>query len=116
MLKPGGVFGMNVIGDALNLAKVTYKLQLLFGDVHILATDPNYYFFARRAVDGASTRTSSVSPDELVERATAAGLDNIGGDLLRHDVARTEHYRVEEMLIGWLGAAEFLDRCTREVV
>lgn len=116
VLRSGGVFAMNVIGDALNLAKLTYKLQLIFGDVHILATDPNYYFYSRRTEGEPAGRTVVVSPEELVAKAEKAGLDRVGGDLLRHDVARTQHYREEETLIGWLGPTEFLDRCLKEVV
>jgi len=128
---------MNVIGDESNLHNLTERLLRVFGDVHILATDPNYYFYSRKCCDNdaaaaaaadvgvssggvASTRgvrgRGHVSPDELMVSAAKAGLSEVSGDCLDLNVATTERHRRNETLIGWLAADEFLDRCTREVV
>ena len=108
---------MNVIGDADNLDKLTRRLLSVFGDVHILATDPNYYFFSRKTNDKKRGAVSQhVTPEELLANAVEAGLSVVSGDCLALNVARTAHYRDKETLIGWLAADEFLDRCAREVV
>lgn len=108
---------MNVIGDADNLDQLTRRLSSVFGDVHILATDPNYYFFSRKTNDGNRRAVAKhVTPEELLDSAVEAGLSVVSGDCLALNVAKTAHYRDKETLIGWLPAHEFLDRCTREVV
>ena len=71
-MKPGGVVAMNVIGDAINLASITLKFRHVFGNVHVLATDPNYFFYAVAQDHGtgngptSATPPVSLSPDEVI--------------------------------------------------
>lgn len=40
VLKPGGVFAMNILGNGPTLSKIATRMNTVFGDVHVLATDP----------------------------------------------------------------------------
>lgn len=108
-LKFGGIFVVNVIADAENLEMVARKLRTVFGNVQVLATDPNYYFYSRK---GAGDE-AEFSARELQDLANDAGLGDLAQDILA-EVLETDHYRTEEILIGWLSFDEFVCRLKTE--
>ena len=111
VVRSGGVVAMNVIGDATNLAAITLKFMRVFGNVRILATDPNYYFISRVS----PSRTADVdSVADVLTSARKAGLLRVCGDMLTTVLLKTDAMREEERLIGWLSPEEFLERLKTE--
>eukprot|EP00040_Diaphanoeca_grandis_P019833 m.105046 g.105046 ORF g.105046 m.105046 type:complete len:461 (-) comp27616_c0_seq1:53-1435(-) len=107
-LRMGGVFAMNVIANAVNLERIALKLKKIFGNVHVLATDPGVFFFSKKGP------SDEVSHSELFALAESAGLIAIAADVLEYAVLRTDTYRDEKTMVGWLGCAEFLNRINNE--
>eukprot|EP00041_Stephanoeca_diplocostata_P041068 m.1642062 g.1642062 ORF g.1642062 m.1642062 type:complete len:501 (+) comp51431_c0_seq1:280-1782(+) len=112
-LREGGVYAVNVIANATHLAAIAYTLKIVFGNVHVLATDPNYYFYCTKKANG-DTSNENITPDQVIQRAHRSGIYSIAQDVLDHDVAKTTHYRDKCTLIGWLAYDEFIERVTRE--
>eukprot|EP00039_Didymoeca_costata_P023687 m.7920 g.7920 ORF g.7920 m.7920 type:complete len:380 (+) comp3800_c0_seq2:266-1405(+) len=106
----GGIFGMNVLADAQHLEDLTNNLRNIFGNVYILATDPNYFLFSKKG-----GKDVNIEPSEVISLAISHGLMDVCEDVLG-EVALTSHYRDDETLIGWLHAPEFLERMKVEKV
>jgi SAM-dependent methyltransferase len=113
-LRPGGVATVNVLGDSTNLTSIALKFKAVFGRVQVLASDPNHYFFARKGLDGGRDALPDLSPEAVVAAASAAGVARVARDVIQMDILATAENRKEEMLVGWLSCAEFLERLKTE--
>lgn len=109
-LTQGGVFAMNVIGNAENLSNIATKLKGIFGNVHILATDPNFFFYCKK---GPSSN-DVITPEDIVDLAKASGLYELAVDVMQYGVLETSSNRETQSMVGWLGYDEFVRRIRLE--
>ena len=79
------------------MASIALRFKKIFGNVRILATDPNYYFISQKtttvtSADGAPSppsppRVSTV--EDVFAAAEKAGLYNVCNDVLLNDVGQS---------------------------
>eukprot|EP00040_Diaphanoeca_grandis_P006576 m.37929 g.37929 ORF g.37929 m.37929 type:complete len:457 (-) comp17790_c0_seq1:195-1565(-) len=110
-LKRGGVFALNIFGSSATIARVCVKIKELFGNVQVLATFGNYFFYAIKGGDDSSNLTST----QLADVANASAVGKIARDVIEYSVERTQYYRECGVLVGWLGADELLLRLKTEI-